>query len=249
MKLMQLNIWRGKLNNQIAKLVQAEQPDVICMQEVFGEPDAVISNPDRMFESLELIAEAGGFDYKFFAPIYSTTYSGRSIRYGNAIVSKYPLLEQETVFTRGEFIENLDVSAEFASPYNLQLARLEVGPVSVTIANHHGYWLTNPMGDQTSVDSMELVANRLKRVTGPLVLAGDLNVIPASPAMRVFDGFLEDLTATHNLKTTLSEFGKVPDVPCDHILVSPEVQVRNFSASDALVSDHKALLLEFELQA
>ena len=247
MKLMQLNIWRGRLTSQILKLVKAEQPDIICMQEVFSSADVTIKNPDRTFESLKLIVSAGGYGHTFFAPIYSVDYSGHHVLYGNAIVSKYPLEDQQVFFTKGEFIENLDVASEFDAPYNLQTVRLQTNSGPVTVANHHGYWLTDPMGDETSATLMRKVADRLKDIAGPLILAGDLNVVAASPAMRAFDGWLEDLTATHGIKNTLSELGKVPDVPCDHILVTADVKVQTFSASDALVSDHKALLLEFDL--
>ena len=50
----------------------------------------------------------------------------------------------------------------------------------------------------------------------PVVLCGDLNVIPKAKAMRELD-FLRDLTAIHNIPTTLRNIRFTKDVPCDHI--------------------------------
>lgn len=94
---------------------------------------------------------------------------------------------------------------------------------------------------------MKILTKVLSGVSGPLILAGDLNVRTESPAMRVFDGWLEDLTDTHKIKDTLTAFGKVREVPCDHILVSEEVKVLKFEVSNALVSDHTPLILEFDI--
>jgi len=34
MKILQLNIWGGRLGVQISELIHAEKPDVVCLQEV-----------------------------------------------------------------------------------------------------------------------------------------------------------------------------------------------------------------------
>jgi endonuclease/exonuclease/phosphatase (EEP) superfamily protein YafD len=94
---------------------------------------------------------------------------------------------------------------------------------------------------------MQSVKTMLQKLPTPLIFAGDLNVKSESPVMRVFDDFLEDLTATHNVGTTLSVLGKVTDVACDHILISDDVLVTDFRVADDLISDHKALVMEFEI--
>jgi endonuclease/exonuclease/phosphatase (EEP) superfamily protein YafD len=94
---------------------------------------------------------------------------------------------------------------------------------------------------------MQLVKSKLEKLPQPLIFAGDLNVRTESPAMREWDGFLDDLTAQYSVTTTLSVLGKVTDVPCDHILVSEGVKVSSFHVADDLVSDHNALILEFDI--
>ncbi|HET6924939.1 MAG TPA: endonuclease/exonuclease/phosphatase family protein, partial [Candidatus Saccharimonadales bacterium] len=130
---------------------------------------------------------------------------------------------------------------------NMQLATLDVGGSKLHVANHHAHWVMSPVGDEVSVEKMQLVAQKVRGLEGPVIVAGDLNVTAASPAMRVFDGLLTDLTATHDIPDTLSELGKVRNVPCDHILVNDQVKVNSFAVRDDLVSDHKTLVMEFEL--
>ena len=94
---------------------------------------------------------------------------------------------------------------------------------------------------------MKVVRDKIASQNGLCIFAGDLNVNPGTQTMRLFDGLLEDLTGTHKIKTTLSEFGKVPDVSPDHILVGTGIRVKQFRVLDTTVSDHKALALEFEI--
>ena len=74
------------------------------------------------------------------------------------------------------------------------------------------------------------------------------NLLSKAPAMRLFDDLAEDLTATHAVSSTLSQLGKVQDVACDHILVNSLIQVVDFRVLSDLVSDHKALTLEFDVK-
>jgi endonuclease/exonuclease/phosphatase family metal-dependent hydrolase len=79
----------------------------------------------------------------------------------------------------------------------------------------------------------------------PLVLCGDLNITTESPALRVFDGWLDDLIrAQPNITTTLTRVNVDRDVVCDHVLVSDDVIVDDFKVSNALISDHYPLILQ-----
>lgn len=82
---------------------------------------------------------------------------------------------------------------------------------------------TNGAGDEDSYRPST------RKLTTPLIFAGDLNVNPNTPAMGLFDGWLEDLTKTYDTTDTLSPLGKVRDVACDHILTSTDVHVRSFA--------------------
>lgn len=75
------------------------------------------------------------------------------------------------------------------------------------VFNHHGHY--NPLHKKGNAETMrqcQIIADKVKACTGPIVLAGDFNLTPRSVSV--------DVTA--------------------------------FRASDEVVSDHQALIMEFQ---
>ncbi len=247
MRLVQLNIWQGRIMTHLLKLFDDLQPDIACLQEVMSSSEVVVT-PERMFNSLQLIQERIDLKYVYFSPTFRATYSGVTTEFGNAILSRYPLDDCQTVFTNGSFIPDYTPKTFSVNVRNMQIVKVKVAEQVLNLANHHGHWLIDPFGDETTIAKLQIVKDVLKTVPSPLILSGDFNVRAESPAMRLFDGWLTDLTATHQIGSTLSPLAKVSSVACDHILTSPGVQVMNFEVRDEIVSDHKAIVLDFELK-
>jgi endonuclease/exonuclease/phosphatase family metal-dependent hydrolase len=246
MKLLQLNIWEGKLTRAVLPFLDKEKPDILCLQEVFS-CDAKVPVPRNLFDALQCIQERTGYEYCFFSPLLSGVFAGQKADFGQAILSRYPLSDQHALFTNGKYNPDFTVGTYDRMEAILQTCTVHAGGKTFSLANHHGHWLIDPMGDEVSVEKMALVKAQLEKLPQPLIFAGDLNVKCESPAMRVFDGFLTNLIAKHNITSTLGPLGKVPDVACDHILVSDDVDVHDFRVSEDIISDHKALLMEFDV--
>lgn len=246
MKLLQLNIWQGRLMPQILKLVETVQPDILCLQEVFSSPRQV-DMPDNMFSSFEALLTATGFAHSYFSPVFGVEITDTKAEFGNAIISRFPLQNLRTVFTEGSYLPSINADNYVGNTRNLQLAEAVLPGGILTLANHHAHWEKIPLGLEVSVEKMKAVAQTISELPRPLILSGDMNVVAESATMQVFNGMLRNLTAENQTKTTLSQLGKASDVACDHILVSQNVQVTSFKVADDLVSDHKALLLEFEI--
>lgn len=248
MKLIQLNIWQGKILIAVSKFLKEQNADIVTMQEVFSCPQPQTFGLLDMLNSLETLQKELNYPYVYFEPTCTLMVSGVEASFGNAILSKYPLTEKQVFFTNGEFYHIKDWPNDYQpNNRNALLCAVETPEGNFTLVGHHGFNENGKMGSENSVAIMKKLADRLQQAKTPLIIAGDLNVVAASPAMRVFDGWLENLTATHNIPDTLTEFGKVRNVACDHILVSKEVKVTNFEVSEELVSDHKALILNFEI--
>lgn len=247
LKLIQLNIWQGKILIAVSRFLKQQDADILCLQEVCSS--SVYLGALDLLSSLEVLQLDLAYPYVYYQSSFSFDTSGVTASMGNTILSKYPLENTRSVFTHNSYHEVTDWQRDHpGNTRNLQLAEVTLPDgKSFTVANHHGYWDKDKMGNEHTVAAMKIAAEELKKVQGPLIFAGDLNIVPASPAMHLFDNWLTDLTATHNISDTLSAFGKVSDVPCDHILVSPEVTVQEFTVSEELVSDHKALILVFEV--
>lgn len=246
MKLVQLNIWQGRLLGQILAFLEKEQPDLLCLQEVYSSDlDSVILS---FFRSYEAIQATLPNHQGFFSPVYDIAVLGKQVRFGTAIFSRYPMSDQETVLISGELQSYKTFDDYIPNTRNLQRVTIHIDDThSFCLVNHHGYWVANELGDDISVEKMKKVAGIVADSPRPLICSGDFNVTPESPAMKPLQEQLRDLTQEYKLPTTLSQFGKVPNVPCDHILVSKGIDVQRFNGSDELVSDHKALILEFNL--
>jgi endonuclease/exonuclease/phosphatase family metal-dependent hydrolase len=246
MKLIQLNIWQGRFIDQITQWLQQEQPDILCMQEVYSCQPIIELLP--FFSSLERITAAFPTYHVFFSPAHTMSVAGSDVTMGNVILSRYPLEDTETFFISERYVRWNTEDEYVPNIRNLQRATVRLGKdQAFTLMNHHGYWEPTPMGSETTVVKTKQVAAIVAESSQPLILAGDLNISADSPAMKPLHALLRDLTQEYKLRTTLSSFGKVKDVPCDHICVSEGVEVREFAAGKALISDHLPLLMHFDI--
>ena len=243
MKLIQLNIWGGKLQYQIPAFLNKEQPDIVCMQEVNDLPGP----SGALFVTLDELKEAGNFQHCFMSPTYSSKYMNRTTRYGNAILSRLPFLKTETVFTYGQYKDSFDLTTDDFNVRNFQHAQIEYRGQIINVLNHHGYLVReSKLGNHETAHQMQLIAAALNSLTGPIILAGDFNLSPHSESIGLLNKQLRNLSAEYNLNSTYTSFNKHIEV-CDYIFVSDSIKVKAFHASDEVVSDHKALVLEFDI--
>jgi endonuclease/exonuclease/phosphatase family metal-dependent hydrolase len=245
LKLIQLNIWQGKILIAIKNFLKEQDADFVCLQEVFSSQNHI--GVLDMLDSFEQLHKTLGYPHTFYSPTFAFNVNGYKATIGNAIFSKFPLENQRTIFTHQRYHEVSDWSEHLENTRNVQLADINIKGQTLTLVNHHGYREIDPLGSDRSITSMEKLTANLHTLKTPIIFAGDLNVRAESPVMRLFDGWLKDLTAEYEIADTLTQFGKVRNVPCDHILVSDEIKVLEFEVLEDLVSDHKPLLLEFEL--
>lgn len=243
MKVLQINVWMGRLAKGLIRYIEKEQPDIICIQEAFNS-DFTVPYPDRMYTILQLLKEASGLEYEYFSMRYSIDVMDGTVPYGNAILSRFPFQSTDTVQIENAVIEHVTPETEVRNVNNLQIVTVDVDGEMWTIANHHGHHEYDPDGNDESVAAMERVAKVLREVSGPLVLCGDLNVWAESPAMRVFDGWLDDIVTHSDAKTTLARINVDREIVCDHILVNDSVEVKSFRVDEVIISDHYPLVAE-----
>ncbi len=244
MKIIQLNIWGGKLGQQIIDFFNDEKPDFVCMQEV---NDLKGRAGYKFFATLDEIKEGAGFKEAFMSANYSSGYMERQLEYGNAILSNLPFKATKTIFTSGEYKNNFDIVSDDGNIRNLQVTQTEVGGKTLNILNHHGYHLgLNKLGDYRTIRQINMIADTIENLEGPVILCGDLNLSPASDSVKILDKKLTNLSVANDLKRTYNQFSVVNEV-CDYIFVNDQIKVVDFKMSDELLSDHKALILNFDL--
>jgi endonuclease/exonuclease/phosphatase (EEP) superfamily protein YafD len=124
---------------------------------------------------------------------------------------------------------------------------VEVNGKALNILNHHGHHVpTHKNGDEHTLRQMEQITQYIQNLAGPVILTGDFNLSPHSESLELINSQLENLAIKYDLATTRTNLTKKKEV-CDYIFVNNKVKVSTFQAYDEVVSDHKALGLEFEL--
>ncbi len=243
MKILQLNVWMGKVEGNLRRFLETNKFDVICMQEVFASQSRE-THLSRLCFDLSQILKFSDMGYHFYSPNWGGEIAGGDLEWGNLVISRIPITETHSEFIWGEYHNNTILGQDIGNNLNIQIVKLENG---ITVVNHHGFWRPQPMGDKESIKAFEKVSQIVKSLTGPVVMCGDLNIVHESPAMRPLD-FLRDLTYENNIKNTLSGLKYNGDVPCDHILVNDQIEVMDFRVYSDLVSDHLALSADFKIK-
>lgn len=243
MKLLQLNVWDGRLELPLSQLLKTEQPDIICLQESINFPRQTGGFLLPVEEMLNLLPGSEAFT----SPTMSFSLFNDTANRGNTIISKLPFTDQQTIFTNLSFKPNFEEARDDFNIRNLQHATFDVKGQTLHVLNHHGFFVPNTKnGNEITWRQCQIIADYLDELDGPIILAGDFNLVPHSRSLKLINSRLHNLSLSHNLKTTFSDLSPKSDV-CDYIFVSDNVKVKTFRASNELVSDHKALIMEFEI--
>lgn len=242
LKLLQANIWGGRLNNQLADVFEEEQADILSLQEaVSTEGDALI------FATIEDFAKRAAYDNVFFSPVFDFNLMQKQAGFGNAILSRFEFKQTETVFTRLQHKKNFDFDLDDYNIRNFQHAVIDTGDAQLHVLNHHGHHVhQHKNGDAETMRQCGLIADYVRQLDGPIILTGDFNLAPHSESLEQINAVLRNLSIEYDLKTTRTPLTKKTEV-CDYIFVNDKVKVLNFEASDRLISDHKALIVRFEI--
>ena len=241
MKILQLNVWNGRIKGALVDFLAQNPFDLICMQEVvwLDEDDKGVHS--GFFATLDDLKKASGLNYDSRSINWTLdSFNGHKLYQGNVILSREKIIE-EKIITAIEGTTELKAWQDFYDHrWTAQRIKLESG---LNVVNYHGYWQKQPLGNEDTVKAMKNVAALIKEVSGPLVVCGDFNVIYDSPAMRELD-FLRDLTEENHIDNTLAGLKYGGKVACDHILVNENIEVVDFQVVEKIISDHKGLIVE-----
>lgn len=242
MKLIQLNIWGGRLVDALNEFVRSESPDILCLQEAID----IDRGRGALFTSVSEIRDIMGADYYYMSPVFSFNYMHRKAHFGNCIISKLPIISQETVFTGREYEVNFDWTKHTQNIRNLQHVQIELAPNEIlNVFNHHGHHnYDHKRGDAETKRQCAIIADKIKAVSGKTILTGDFNLIPSSESLDPLNELLRNLTIEANLTTTRNILTSKTET-CDYIFTSKDIEVVHFNVAAALVSDHQALVMEF----
>jgi endonuclease/exonuclease/phosphatase family metal-dependent hydrolase len=243
MKLVQLNAWGGRLEPQIRDFLQDEKPDIVCLQEAisFG------NDGSGLFITTEQIQQIANLPHEAFAPVFSFSYMKGLAKFGNGIFTNHPILKSDVVFTHMEHIEDFMWGEHSPNMRNFVHAEIEVGESTCHVLTHHGYWISHHKnGTEDTEEQIKILADYISKLEGPVILTGDFNLVPESKSMAILNKQLKNLPLKYKLPTTRTSLTFKTEV-CDYIFINETVKLKKFSCADKVVSDHMALVLEFEI--
>lgn len=244
MKLIQLNCWGGKLGTPLVNFMQDEDPDFVCLQEgcvIKKRPGSVLLGPDHFLPLDKWPHHTFGF-------VYSFRYMHEMAKLCNVTVSKTKPAKEEVVYVTGEYKEDLDSLVDDYNVRNYVYTRYETDKGPLNVITHHGnHEPDHKNGGPENSKQIEKIAKFIDTLDGPVIFTGDLNITPSSDSLKPIHERLVDLCVEYELDTTRNELSKRPVEVIDYIFVSKDIKVKKFVASDKIVSDHKALILEFDL--
>jgi len=269
LRFVSLNAWGGQVWEALSAWVPSVGADILCLQEMIRAP---VASPDWLayrdaFRSLDQRADLLG-DISALLLGYQTCFAAAArgplqdgagriypSEHGIAFWGRRELAIAE--YTQG-FIHGAyrpDGWGAEPVPRAIQAARIH-DPESgreVVFAHFHG--LRDPEGKhdtparKSQTTAILAALDKLRRPGDPVILAGDFNLLPDSEAFdRLAGAGLTELVTTRGFTDTRTALYTKPQRFADYLLVSPEVKVRAFDVpAEPVVSDHRALVLDFEL--
>jgi endonuclease/exonuclease/phosphatase (EEP) superfamily protein YafD len=125
----------------------------------------------------------------------------------------------------------------------LVVARVNVDGQDVTIAGLH---LSKPYFDHASLEELWFTLLAIRKIEGPMVIAGDFNAAPWSEPMALLTNRLSLVPGPWPAATWPVRLGAL-GVPIDNVFTRGGARVLSLEAGDSLGSNHRPLLAEVAL--
>lgn len=247
-KVMQLNVWNGgKLFENVEAFLKVQQADIYFFQEVFnGSGD--IPRSFRTLEEFQKILPNYFFDFtKSFGDI--GPYG--AIDRGNAVFSKFPILEADSLFIDFPYkVFDEQQARDFEkTPRVLEHVQINIEKKLLDLFNVHGIWGKHGGDTERRVKMAHTIVKNLEGKEH-IIVSGDFNLNPDTETVRIIEKkvksvFGDSLVSTFNMKHKTDPGYATARV--DMMFVSPSIQVLSKDCPQVDVSDHLPLVVELEV--
>ncbi|MBI3442660.1 MAG: hypothetical protein HY007_02750 [Candidatus Sungbacteria bacterium] len=244
MKIVCLNIWKGKLLPELVAFIQSHAPttDIFCFQEMVTSLD---SSGERV-DVFGIIAKSlPGFQGFFEA---AQDYESGLVEEGLAIFVK----RSDPIDKEGDFFVYRTRNAMINDDgrtlgRNIQFMQFSKSGKEFAIINFHGLWTGDGRGDTPErIGQSQKLKAFLNLIQSAKIVCGDFNLSRDTQSMAIIEAGMKNLIKEHHITSTRNRFFEYPDKFAGYILVDPDVNITNFQVIQNEVSDHLPLVLEFE---
>lgn len=204
----------------MAEAIRRCKADIVGLNEVRGR--GVV--PQYTAQAEELAAMLGYHAY--FAP--AVYFEGQG-PYGNALLSKYPIISAERILIPDPPVRDEDTYYETRCLLRAQLP--VAGGITVYVC-HFG------LARAEARNAVETLISQLDGQNGPCVFMGDLNLTPDSDILSPIFSRLQD-TAAAFTHPQLSFPSDQPDRKIDYIFASRDIKVLSAEIPEIIAADHR----------
>ncbi|MBE3102601.1 MAG: endonuclease/exonuclease/phosphatase family protein [Firmicutes bacterium] len=208
--------------DQIVKEIKETGAEIIGLQEV----ERLMPRSGYKDQTKE-IAKALGYYY-----YYGSNINILGVQYGNAFLSKYPILESR----------NNKLPKELLEPRGFIEAQIDMKGVIYNVFVTH-------LGLNASERSKQIpyISNEISKKEGNIVLMGDFNNKPNSPEMAELDSRLIDTAESLDQENqyTYSFYNEKPNVRLDRIYASDNITLKVHESKSSTISDHARVITRF----
>ena len=253
MKLVSLNCWGGRLFEPLMRFVEeSRDADILCFQEVFHNEDGKTTLTDNYHPDLFHELQRRLPNHQGFFELYEVGHSydepvDYQLKFGLAAFVPQAM----TVTNHGAVwisSKEADTPGAFRDR-NLQYLQLAVAGTTLTVANLHGIWIKGAGKVDTPLrlaQSAEIL-KMLDSLAGEQILCGDFNLDPDTKSLAMLEAGKRNLIKDYGIKSTRTKYYEKPGKFADYVLTTTGISIHDFTVPDRPVSDHRPLLLEFEL--
>jgi len=219
------NLQRDRNLAYAAEIINLVQPDIVTVNEVCKNTAYAPQHQADVLGSLT-----------GYYPIFGRSIDIAGGEYGNAFLTRRPLMEYEVIHIPDRTSEERN----YYEHRTLLRAVIDVGGRKVTVLSTH-FGLAK-VEQESAVETALAV---LERETNPVILMGDLNMEPDDPILQPLLKVLNDTAEGADfIKTFPSD---EPRIKIDYILHSDEFRTVALSSMNTQNSDHRPLFAELEI--
>ncbi|MBX3197515.1 MAG: endonuclease/exonuclease/phosphatase family protein [Labilithrix sp.] len=264
-RILSLNAGGGRVHRPLVDYLAGCGADLLCLQEMVHTPAARSDwltyrghGPDlqqRANLHREVATLLPRHQARFAPAARGELHDGDAVAWSQFGLStllddRHAVLAEAIDFVHGAF--SADGWGEHPRARNAHVLRLrrDDSGAALTVCQLHGLREEAGKGDTPAriAQAHALVAliRRVWRGSEPLVVCGDLNVLPDSATFSILAELgLVDLVTTRGFTDTRTSLYTRPGRHADYMLATPDVAVSAFEVvTEPEVSDHRALLLD-----
>lgn len=246
-RLFDLYNWKNNLHekNKIFKLLEKENPAILCLQEYYYQNDGKFSTTDTLIKFL-----SAKNIHEYFPVVNEEKYF-----FGIATLTKFPIVNKGKITFEGT--SNMSIYTDIllwgdtVRIYNNHLESVRLGKEDYNFINKFDFNIDNKeVNDSKNIirrlknafkkraKQADIIAEHIASCPYPVIVCGDFNDTPDSYAYKTICNSLVDSYCESGSGIGSTYNGKIPFLRIDYILHSSKFNAYNFKVGKDDLSDH-----------